>query len=133
VGGVDDDPALQLTDDRKLRVRPDQPGRVGDVDGMQGRLEPHLADDGVINATGLDLDLVVAVASRLRCEGKPEDAGPGVEVQVCRRAHAPGQPVFGVDGCPKVGSDGADHHRRRGHDRTDQQPSHPDILAHRAR
>ena len=49
--------------DRQLGVGADQPGRVGEVDRMQGRLQRRLADDGVIDATGLDLHLVVVVGA----------------------------------------------------------------------
>ncbi len=110
VGGVDDDAALQLAD-RQLGVRPDQPGRSVEVDRVQRRLQPHLADHGVVDAAGLDLDLVVAVARRLRDEREPEDAHPRVEAQVCGGPHAPGQAVFGVDRRPEVGADGAHHQR----------------------
>ena len=76
-----------------------------------------LADDRVIDAIGPDLDLAVVAAHRLRDERKPEDADPRVEAQVCGGAHAPGQAVFGVDGRPEVGADGADDHRGQGRDR----------------
>ncbi len=41
----------------------------------------RLADDRVINATGLDLDLVVVAAHRLRDERKPEDATDGSQLR----------------------------------------------------
>jgi len=40
---------------------------------------------------------------------------------------------FGVDRRSEVGSDGGQRHRRHGRDGTDQQLSHPVILAHRDR
>ena len=104
---VDDDATLQLAD-RELRIGPDQPGRVGQVDRVHRGFQGGLADHRVIDGVGLDLQLVVVVAHRLRDEGKRQDGDERVRPQICRFADVGRQPVFGVDAGSVVDADGTD-------------------------
>src|SRR5690606_19243728 len=118
---------------RQLGVRRDQPGRLGDVDGVQGGLQRGPADPGVINATGADLQFVVVAVARLGDERETQDGHRRVPVQLRGRPNRPGQPVFGVDGRPEIDTHRAHRHRGHGRDHTDHQLPHPHILTHRGR
>ena len=128
---VDDDPALQFLD-RQRRVGRHQPG-IAELDRVQRGFQRRLAHHGVINTTGLDLDLVVVLGHGLRDERETQDRHRRVGGQVRRAAHASGQAVFGKDRRSEVCTDGADHDSGQDRGDADHELAHPDIVAHTVR
>mgnify|MGYP000685722324 CR=1 FL=1 len=119
---------LQLAD-RQLRVRPDQPGRFLQVDGVHGGLERCLADVRVLDVVGLDLYLAVLAGARLRQERETQDDRRRVPAQLGRGAHRSGQPVLGEDRTPEIDDNGDHDDDGEGRGEPGQDFSHADIVA----
>ena len=117
----------------QLRVGPDQPRRVGEVDRVHRGLQGCLADERMLDVVGLDLDLAVVLAHRLRDEREPRIATEGSQFSRAAARTERAKPVLGEHGGAEVDDHRGHEHDGQGRAEADQHLSHVDIVAQAGR